>query len=36
MLAAERGADLSTWLFLGALGGATLAVLGFYGASIRG
>jgi hypothetical protein len=36
VLAAEGGADLSTWLFLGALGGATLAVLGFYGASIRG
>jgi hypothetical protein len=29
-------ADASTWLFLGSLAAATLAVLGFYGRAIRG
>lgn len=32
----DQGSDLSTWLFLGGLAGATLAVLAFYGRAIRG
>ena len=34
-LLAETNADLSTWLFLGALGGATAVVLSAYGRAIR-
>ncbi len=32
----ETSADLSTWLFLGALAGATVAALAAYGRAIRG
>jgi hypothetical protein len=33
---ADSGFDLSTWLFLGALAGSTVAVLAFYGRAIHG
>jgi hypothetical protein len=32
----DSGTDLSTWLFLGALAGATVAALAFYGRAIHG
>ena len=32
---ADSGFDLSTWLFLGALAGSTVAVLAFYGRAIH-